>query len=94
MRSVPDECLFEPWKMPADTSKDTAKTQLIPTPLTDLATATRMAKDRVHQRRRDPEVIEGKKAVIDQHASRQVFRKRQRSTALKASNEKQIGFDF
>lgn len=94
MRSVPDEYLFEPWKMPSNASKDTAKTQLILTPLTNLAAATRMAKDRVYQRRRDPEVIEGKKAVIDQHASRQVFRKQQRSTALKSSNEKQIGFDF
>jgi deoxyribodipyrimidine photolyase len=38
--------------------------------------------------------IEGKKAVIDQHASRQVFRKLKRSPAAKASTEKQMGFDF
>lgn len=94
MRSVPDDWLFEPWKMPATTSMHTADRQKIVTPLIDLAVATRIAKHRVHERRRDPEVIEGKKAVIDQHASRQVFRKLKRSPAAKASTEKQMGFDF
>ena len=94
MRSVPDDWLFEPWKMPATTSMHTADRQKIVTPLIDLAVATRIAKHRVHERRRDPEVIEGKKAVIDQHASRQVFRKLKRSPAAKVSTEKQMGFDF
>ena len=94
LRNVPDDWIFEPWKMPSTCLKNIDEEQKILTPLTDLASATRIAKNRIHERRREPDVIEGKKAVIDQHTSRQFSRKRQRSTTAKVSNEKQMGFDF
>ena len=41
-------------------------------PLVDLAEATRVAKHRLHERRRTPEVRQGKQAVLDLHASRRL----------------------
>jgi len=69
------------------------------TPLVDLASATREAKHRIHERRRDPEVKAGKKAVVDKHASRQGFRKLKNpslepSSRAKQISDKQMGFDF
>ena len=94
LRNVPDDRIFEPWKMPSNCFKNIDEEQKILAPLTDLASATRIAKNRIHERRREPDVIEGKKAVIDQHTSQQFSRKLQRSTTTKASNEKQMSFDF
>ena len=72
MRRVPDTWLFEPWKMPASVQaacgvmvgKD------IPMPIVDLTLATRQAKDRLHARRKQPDVRAAKAAVIEKHASR------------------------
>ena len=72
MRRVPDTWLFEPWKMPASVQaacgvmvgKD------IPKPIVDLTLATRQAKDRLHARRKQPDVRAAKAAVIEKHASR------------------------
>ena len=99
MRSVPDPWLFEPWKMPKPESTEATNAQEIVTPLIDLASATREAKHRIHERRRDPEVKAGKKAVVDKHASRQGFRKLKNpslepSSRAKQMSDKQMGFDF
>ena len=94
MRNVPDSWLFEPWKMPKQASKDLTQGPDILTPLIDISTATKTAKHRLHERRRDPEVKAGKKAVIEKHASRQGFSKSKKPSAKQAIHDKQMGFDF
>jgi deoxyribodipyrimidine photo-lyase len=76
MRRVPDEWLFEPWRMPpnlqqrygvrvgADSGADIA------TPLVDLEAATRQAKARLFAVRGQPEVKAAKANIIEKHASR------------------------
>ena len=94
MRSVPDTWLFEPWMMPKLESTDAAQTPEIVMPLVDLAMATRTAKQRVHERRRDPEVKAGKKAVIEKHASRKKPAPVSRPTRPLSDDKQQLGFDF
>jgi len=94
MRSVPDTWLFEPWMMPKLESTDAAQTPEIVTPLVDLAMATKTAKHRVHERRRDPEVKAGKKAVVDKHASRQGLRSKKKPAKAQTTDTQQMGFDF
>jgi deoxyribodipyrimidine photo-lyase len=105
MRRVPDTWLFEPWRMPPEVQRHCGVTVgvEIPEPLVDLAEATRTAKAALHARRADPEVKAGKKAVIDQHASRKTSNsapRRQGQAANKrpqAANtppSTQLGFDF
>jgi len=94
MRSVPDSYLFEPWLMPKHHPNAISSEQEIVTPLVDLATATKTAKHRVHERRRDPEVKAGKKAVVDKHASRQDFRTLKKPPREQDSRDHQMGFDF
>lgn len=76
LRRVPQEWLFEPWKMPpelqaslglrvgSDAEAD------IPLPLVDLAEATRTAKSRVHGLRAQPEVKAAKAEIVRKHGSR------------------------
>lgn len=94
MRSVPDTWLFEPWMMPQRELTDATQMPQIVTPLVDLAAATKTAKHRVHERRRDPEVKAGKKAVVEKHASRQGFRSSKKTAIEQSSHAKQMGFDF
>ena len=94
MRSVPDTWLFEPWMMPQRELTDATQMPQIVTPLLDLAAATKTAKHRVHERRRDPEVKAGKKAVVEKHASRQGFRSSKKTAIEQSSHAKQMGFDF
>ena len=94
MRSVPDTWLFEPWMMPKLESTDATQTPEIVMPLVDLATATKTAKHRVHERRRDPEVKAGKKAVIEKHASRKKSAPVSRPTRPRSDDKQQLGFDF
>jgi len=72
MRRVPDTWLFEPWLMPPSVQAACGVVvgQDIPYPVVDLEVATRVAKDRLYARRRDPAVRAGKAAVIEKHASR------------------------
>ncbi len=72
LRRVPDAWLFEPWRMPAELQ---ARCGLrvgedIALPVVDLAQATREAKARLHDRRRQAEVAQANAAVIERHASR------------------------
>jgi deoxyribodipyrimidine photo-lyase len=76
LRRVPDEWLFEPWRMPAS-EQQRLGLQVgvdIATPVVDLALATREAKQRLYARRHTDEVKAGKQAVIDKHASRLKWR--------------------
>jgi deoxyribodipyrimidine photo-lyase len=96
MRQVPDTWLFEPWLMPEELKSKLACADQLRTPLVDLAIATRESKQRLYARRKAPDVVDGKKAVIDKHASRKPLRPRKKpsASAPKLKDEKQLGFDF
>ena len=64
------------------------------TPLLDLASATRDAKARLHARRKDQDVKDGKKEVIEKHASRKVFSKSKARQTKNAVKSTQLRFDF
>jgi deoxyribodipyrimidine photo-lyase len=63
-------------------------------PLLDLAVATREAKSRLHARRQDPLVRDGKNEVIEKHASRKVFSKTRAAHIKQPVQSNQMGFDF
>lgn len=87
MRQVPEEWLFEPWLNPSACAA-------VIRPIVDTGTATRIAKQRLHERRRDPEVKAGKNAVVEKHASRKHSHRKQKTTAAPAQSALQMGFDF
>jgi len=63
-------------------------------PLLDLAVATREAKSKLHARRQDPLVRDGKNEVIEKHASRKVFSKTRAANIKQPVQSNQMGFDF
>ena len=72
MRRVPNAWLFEPWRMPANVQNTCGLVvgQDIALPLVDLDIATRVAKQKLHARRAQPEVRAGVQAIVRQHGSR------------------------
>ena len=94
MRHVPDTWLFEPWLMPEQLKNNLLLSGHIVEPLVDLAAATRESKQRLYAIRKKPEIIDGKKAVIDKHASRKSMQSRKKITSSRRINESQLGFDF
>jgi deoxyribodipyrimidine photo-lyase len=94
MRQVPDTWLFEPWLMPAQMCNASALSAQIVQPVVDLAIATREAKQRLYARRKTPEVVDGKKAVVEKHASRQSLKSRKKTIAKTQVDETQMGFNF
>ncbi len=76
MRRVPDSWLFEPWHMPdsvrAGAGLDPEHPLVLPQ--VDLNAATRLAKQRLHAWRKDPQVRQGKQAVLEKHGSRKTLR--------------------
>ena len=94
MRHVPDTWLFEPWLMPEQQKNNLVLSGHIVEPLVDLAAATRESKQRLYAIRKKPEIIDGKKAVIDKHASRKSIQSRKKITSSRRINESQLGFDF
>ncbi|WP_296508767.1 FAD-binding domain-containing protein [Rhodoferax sp.] len=84
MRKVPDAWLFEPWRMPADMQarcglRVGGEDADLPVPLVDLEQATRLAKARLFQLRARPDVKAAKAAIVQQHGSRNLVRKRSRA---------------
>ncbi len=94
MRDVPDTWLFEPWLMPATLKKKKAMGDQLVVPVVDLATATRESKQRLYARRNMTDVKEGKKAVVEKHASRKPMQSRKKSVAQQQLDQKQLGFNF
>ena len=94
MRHVPDTWLFEPWLMPEKQKNNLVLSGHIVEPLVDLAAATRESKQRLYAVRKKPEIIDGKKAVIDKHASRKSMQSRKKLISKRRVNESQLGFDF
>ena len=72
LRRVPDDWLWQPWRMPHALQQRCGLTvgEDIPVPLVDLAQATREAKARLHALRAQPEVRAAKQAIVDRHGSR------------------------
>ena len=78
LRKVPDSWLFEPWKMPPEVQRYCGVTvgdqgsggQFWPIPPVDLDEATRIAKNRLHARRVQPEVRAAKNEILERHGSR------------------------
>ena len=76
MQRVPNSWLFEPWKMPislqqqhgVDVGKDLGQ------PVVDLATATRVAKQKLFELRAQKQVRAGKSAIVRKHGSRKGIR--------------------
>jgi deoxyribodipyrimidine photo-lyase len=62
-------------------------------PLLDLTSATRLSKQRVHERRQMDDVRAGKKAVVEKHASQKSNTSRRPKTK-KTPSTTQLGFDF
>ena len=94
MRHVPDTWLFEPWLMPEQLKSNLLLSGHIVEPIVDLAAATRESKQRLYAIRKKPEIIDGKKAVIDKHASRKSMQSRKKIISTRRVNESQLGFDF
>ena len=94
LRDVPETWLFEPWLTPPNWQTHTGQPLNITPPIVDLAMATKVSKQRLHQRRQTSEVKAGKKAVIDKHASRKTMRSRKNTKSAVAEKEQQLGFDF
>lgn len=94
MRQVPDAWLFEPWRMPDMLRQSHGLTANdLPTPPVDLIVATRQAKTRLFERRKQPGVKAGKAAIVKKHGSR----KRLDSTVSKPrsrATRDQLTLDF
>jgi deoxyribodipyrimidine photo-lyase len=92
MRRVPDTWLFEPWLMPPEVQRHCGLTvgsgpdADIPLPVVDLAEATRSSKAALHERRAEPDVKAGKKAIVDKHASRKHGSGQQRNVFTRDSD--------
>ena len=72
LRRVPDEWLFEPWRMPEKLQQQCGVKvgRDIAEPLVDLNLATRIAKSRLYERRNCAEVKSAKAAIVKKHGSR------------------------
>lgn len=84
MRQVPDSWLFEPWRMPAELQNryGVIVGSDIPVPIVDFEVATKAAKQRMHSRRKQPDVAAQKQIVVEKHGSR-VFRGNQKTKTPK-----------
>ncbi len=97
LRRLPDEWLFEPWRMPPSLQAryGVRVGEDIAEPLVDLETATRLAKARVHALRARPEVHAAKAAIVERHGSRkrpEGRRGRGRGDAGPAAIQLDLGF--
>jgi deoxyribodipyrimidine photo-lyase len=72
LRGVPSTWIFEPWRLPAGAGLDISRRDArpIPQPVVDLAAATKLAKQRLYERRNRPDVRAAREAIVERHASR------------------------
>ncbi len=68
--------------------------QTMATPLVDLSIATRQAKHRMHERRKNPGVREGNQAVVDLHASRRSPSAKGKKLKVNSQPSTQLNLDF
>lgn len=74
LRRVPNEWLFEPWRMPLKLQQKCGVMVGvdIAAPLVDLESSTRLAKARVYEVRGRDEVKAAKAAIVKKHGSRKM----------------------
>ncbi|MFN7863449.1 MAG: FAD-binding domain-containing protein [Curvibacter sp.] len=94
LRRVPDSWLLEPWRMPRS-MQEACGVHLDrewPNPLVELEAATRIAKQRLYERRGQASVRAAKADVVQRHGSR----RRPESTARKtpAAPDQQLSLDW
>jgi deoxyribodipyrimidine photo-lyase len=96
LKKVPDAWIFEPWKMTSDLEHAMHQNQNfnINTPIVDLTSATRNAKERVHAMRKQDEVRIANKEVIERHASRKTRRRATERISNPSNPPEQLGFNF
>lgn len=101
MKTVPDDWIFEPWKMPTDLlySAPCQDGSVFLEPIVDLAMTTRQSKEKVHARRKNAEVRIGNNAVVEKHASRKNLHRSSKKNAIKKEQQEthtsqQVGFNF
>lgn len=72
LRGVPSTWIFEPWRLPAAAGLKISRRdpRPIPQPVVDLAAATKLAKQRLYERRNRPDVRAAREAIVERHASR------------------------
>ena len=96
LKKVPDAWIFEPWKMNTDLEHAMIQNEKfeINTPIVDLSSATRIAKERVHARRKQDEVRIANKDVIEKHASRKTRQRTTKRISDPSNAQEQLGFNF
>jgi len=96
LKKVPDAWIFEPWKMNTDLEHAMIQNEKfeINTPIVDLSSATRIAKERVHARRKQDEVRIANKDVIEKHASRKTRQRTTKRISDPSNAPEQLGFNF
>lgn len=74
LRKVPNEWLFEPWRMPLKLQQKCGVIvgEDIAEPLVELESATRLAKARVYEVRGRSEVKAAKAVIVEKHGSRKL----------------------
>lgn len=75
LEPVPDRFVHQPWLWP---EAGQVLGRAYPEPIVDLDRATRAARDRIFEARRQPEVREQKQAILDRHAIRRSMRRSRR----------------
>ncbi len=90
LAAVPQAFLFQPWLMPIGVQRDCCVLldQRYPMPVVDHEQAARLARDRIHARRRDPAVREESNAVMEKHGSRKRTNDRAAAKSHARSNER------
>jgi len=99
MRQVPDTWLLEPWQMPLNLQQSVGVTlgKDLPMPIVDFSRATREAKQRLFERRAQPQVRAAKPAIVKKHGSRKQLESRltgARTGRSKAPDTHQLTLDF
>lgn len=95
MRKVPDVWLFEPWRMPESLQASCGlSAKVMPSVQVELEAATRLAKQRVHALRRQPEVKAAKQAIVDKHGSRAHRNGANKGSKTINTTTQQGSFDF
>jgi len=96
LAGVPDAFVHEPWTMPASVARRAGCRIGVdyPAPIVEPMAAARMARARVHARRRAEGFAEAKAEVIRRHASRRRSPREDPAPRRKPPDDRQTSFDF
>lgn len=95
MRQVPDVWIFEPWRMPERLQQSHGLSPGdIPIPIVNFEVATREAKVRVYDRRREPDVKSDKARIIEKHGSRRRLSQKNVKSVQTKQDKRQIDLNL